>query len=78
LAAFEPYEGKPPASGQDQNENVTINEKADGFCHVAVEKIYDHFSYANNSCRCNLCIDSKLMGAVEFRCCGKFVKHMEN
>ena len=30
VAAFEPYEGKPPASGQDQNENQTGNEDPDG------------------------------------------------
>jgi len=63
VTAFEPYEGKPPASGQDQNENPTGNEDPNGLSLVALEERYDLVSHANNSCQCNLCNDSKLAGA---------------
>ena len=63
MAAFEPYEGKPPASGPDRNQNPTGNEDPDGLSLVALEERYDLVNQVNNSCRCNLCNDSKLVGA---------------
>ena len=64
VAAFESYEGKPTASCQDQNESPTGNEDPDGLSLVALEERYDLVSHINNSCRCNLCNDSKMVSTV--------------
>ena len=62
MADFEPYEGKPPASGPDRNEHPTGNEDPDELSLVALEERYDPVSHVNNSFRCNLCNESNLVG----------------